>query len=189
MVVHRALLWCGAAGSALFLALLLLDDAVKPDYDPLRDAVSEAALGAGGWVQTTNFLLSGLLIAVSAPAVASRVGRWTGALVALVGAGLALAGAFPTDPVPTDAPTWQGAVHNTAGTLSSVALIIACFTAARWRPTPRWRRCSLAVGAAVPLAFAVGALSPDTFGLWQRLTNALGWTWLIVLALRADRQP
>ncbi|MFI2275080.1 MULTISPECIES: DUF998 domain-containing protein [Catenuloplanes] len=177
----------GAAGAALFIALFLLNDLIKPDYDPVRDAVSEAAIGPGGWLQSANFVVSGLLIAASSAALSRTSTRWTGRLVALTGAGLALAGVVPTDPVPAAVMTWPGLIHTVAGTVSSVALIAACFTAARWRPGRSWRRYCLTVGVAVPLVFLAGVAFPDTLGIWQRLTDVLGWTWLIALELRALR--
>ena len=183
--IRRWLLWCGAAGSILFIVVFLISDATKPDYDPVRDAVSEAAIGSGGWLTTANFIVSGLLIAASSVATAQVVGRWTGTLVAVVGAGLAVAGVFVSDPVPTDQASWHGMIHNAAGTASSAALVIACFTAARWRPTPAWRWYCIAVGICVPLIFVAALGASETAGIWQRLTNIIGWTWLTVLTARA----
>lgn len=160
---------------------------VKPGYNPVRDAVSEGRLGAGGWLQIVNFLVSGLLITASSVAVSRAVSRWTGILVGLVGAGLALAGVFLSDPVPTHEATWHGMIHNVVGSISSVALIAACFVAARWQATALWRRYSIAAGVAMPLTFILAAVAAGTLGIWQRLTNVVGWTWLIVLALRAMR--
>ncbi|WP_432829107.1 DUF998 domain-containing protein [Dactylosporangium sp. CA-092794] len=177
----------GAAGAALFILLFLVNDVVKPGYDPVRDAVSEAEIGRGGWLQITNFIVSGLLIAGSSVAVSRAVSRWTGRLVALVGAGLTLAGVFVSDPVPTNQNTWHGIIHDIVGTLSSAALIIACFTAARWRPTARWRGYCILVGVAMPVVLMIGVAAPETLGIWQRLTNLLGWTWLTTLELRAAR--
>lgn len=187
MTIQRGLLWCGAVGSALFIVIFLINDVVKPDYDPVRDAVSEAEIGSGGWLQIANFIVSGLLITASSVAVANTVNRWTGVLVALVGGGLALAGVFVSDPVPTDHATWHGTIHNVVGTISSAALIAACFVAARWQATALWRWYSIAVGVAMPLTFVVAIAATETLGIWQRLTNVIGWTWLVVLALRAMR--
>jgi hypothetical membrane protein len=185
-LVQRGLLWCGVVGSVLFIVIFLINDAVKPDYDPVRDAVSEAAIGSGGWLTNANFIVSGLLIAASSVAIAQVVGRWTGILVGVVGAGLAVAGVFVSDPVPTDQATWHGMIHNVAGTASSAALVIACFTAGRWRPTTSaWRWYCIAVGISVPLIFVLALGASETAGVWQRLTNILGWTWLTVLAVRA----
>lgn len=187
MIFRRVLLWCGAAGSALFILIFLINDVVKPDYDPVRDAVSEAEIGSGGWLQIGNFIVSGLLITASSVAVSQVVSRWTGVLVGLTGAGLALAGVFVSDQVPTDHATWHGMIHNVVGSISSAALIAACFVAARWQATPLWRWYSIVVGVAMPLTFVVAIGATETLGIWQRLTNVFGWTWLIVLALRAMR--
>ncbi|GAA3551664.1 hypothetical protein GCM10022222_39040 [Amycolatopsis ultiminotia] len=169
----------------MFIVLFLINDVVKPDYNPVRDAVSEAEIGSGGWLQIANFLVSGLLITASAVAVAKAVNRSTGVLVAMAGAGLALAGVFVSDPVPADHATWHGTIHNVVGTISSAALVAACFVAARWQATALWRWYSIAVGVAMPLTFVVALVETETLGIWQRLTNVIGWTWLIVLALRA----
>ncbi|WP_267899094.1 DUF998 domain-containing protein [Streptomyces corynorhini] len=189
MILRRGLLWCGVAGSALFLLLMLVNDVIKPDYDPVRDAVSEAEIGSGGWLQILNFVVSGLLIAASSVAISQTVNRWTGVLVGFVGAGLALSGVFVTDPVPTDHTTWHGTIHNATGTISSVALIAACFVAARWQATSRWCWYSVLVGIAMPLTFVVALGATESLGIWQRLTNVLGWTWLIALEVRAMRTP
>ncbi len=92
-----------------------------------------------------------------------------------------------SDPVPADHATWHGTIHNVVGTISSAALIAACFVAARWQATTLWRWYSIAVGLAMPLTFIVALAATDTLGIWQRLTNVIGWTWLIALALRAMR--
>jgi hypothetical protein len=69
---------------------------------------------------------------------------------------------------------WCGAVGS--------ALFIVIFLINDVR---RWY--SIAVGIAMPLTFVVAVVATDTLGIWQRLTNVIGWTWLIVLALRAMR--
>ncbi|MFF0345192.1 DUF998 domain-containing protein [Kribbella sp. NPDC004875] len=185
MSALRGLLWCGVVGPVLFIVLFLVNDAIKPGYDPVRNAVSEAAIGSGGWLQSTNFIVSGLLIAASSAAITRVVGRWAGALVGVTGAGLALAGVFVSDPVPVEQVSWHGMIHNVAGTASSAALVITCFVAARWRPTSQWRWYCLAVGVSVPLIFVVALGADGTLGIWQRLSNLIGWTWLAVVALRA----
>ena len=183
----RRMLWCGVVGAISFVAVFLVNDAVKPGYEPVRDFVSEAAIGRGGWVQIANFLVAGALLAVSAIALARRVNAWTGRLVGVVGVSLAAAGVFVSDPVPHDQSTWHGVAHNVVSVFVFAALSLACFVAARWQPTARWRWYCIATGVAVPALFVVAGAVSSTSGLWQRATIIIGWSWLAVLELRALR--
>lgn len=183
----RGMHWCGVVGAAGFVLVFLLNDAVKPDYEPVRDFVSEAAIGPGGWVQITNFVAAGVLSTVSSVAVSRTVNRWTGGLIGTYGVALAAAGVFVSDPVPSEHTTWHGLVHNLVSLIVFAALSVACFTASRWRPTPAWRWYCYASGVAVPALFVITGAVSDTTGLWQRLCIAVGWTWLVALNLRAMR--
>jgi len=55
----RALLRGGAAAGPAFLSTALIAGAVRKDYRPLRHPMSSLALGPGGGVQVTNFLVTG----------------------------------------------------------------------------------------------------------------------------------
>jgi hypothetical protein len=57
----RSLLACGLA-PALFVAVVLVEGAIRPGYDPLHHFGSELSLGSGGWIQVTNFIVTGLLV-------------------------------------------------------------------------------------------------------------------------------
>jgi hypothetical membrane protein len=170
------------AGGPLFVAVVLINDQIKDDYDPVRDFVSEAASGPGGWVQIVAFLVTGGLTTAFSVAVRRVVSRWTGWLVGAFGAGLALAGVFVGD----GARTWHGVVHDVVAVVAFAALTAAAFTAARWEPTAAWRCYCRAVGVAVPVLFVLSAV-PAATGVFQRLTIAAGCTWLAVLGLRALR--
>lgn len=181
--------WYAVAGAAGFVLVILVNDRVKPGYDPVRDFVSEAAIGRGGWVQIANFLLAGALIAFSAFLLARTVGRWTGRLLGLFGVALMLAGVFVTDPVPADESTWHGTVHNIVSVIAFASLAAACFTAARWHPTRWWRTYCVLTGVAVPILFVITAAVATTTGVWQRVTIAVGWAWVAVLGVRASLRP
>ncbi len=181
------MLWCTTAGAVLFVVVLLVNDSVKPGYEPVRDFVSEAAIGRGGWVQIANFVVSGTLVALSSVALSNAVNRWTGRLVGFVGASLVGAGVFVTDPVPHEQATWTGAVHNVVSFVVFGCLSAACFTAARWRPARAWRVYCRVTGIAVPALFVASGASAGTGGLFQRATIVVGWSWLAVLGLRAVR--
>jgi hypothetical membrane protein len=184
--------WYAAAGAAGFVLVFLVDDAVKPDYDPIRDFVSEAAIGRGGWVQIANFLIAGALIASFAlTRTVTRSTRW---LLGLFGVALMLAGVFVADPVPADpvsasTSTWHGTVHNIVSVIGFGALAAACFAAARWRPTRWWRAYCVLTGVAVPVLFVITGAVATTTGVWQRITIVVGWAWVVVLGLRASDRP
>jgi len=58
----RVLLACGAIGPPLFVVVFLIEGATRPGYSPLRHPVSSLEIGASGWTQRTNFVITGLLI-------------------------------------------------------------------------------------------------------------------------------
>ncbi|MEU4241257.1 DUF998 domain-containing protein [Actinoplanes sp. NPDC026619] len=186
----RYLLWCGALGGPLFIAVFLINDRIRPDYDPVSDFVSEAAIGPGGWLQIANFLVTGILMLALSIAAGRVVSRWTGRLLSVFGLCLLLAGLFVSDPSPHTTRTGHGIVHDVVSAIIFLAsLPAAAFVAARWRPTPPWTWYSRTVGVAVPTLFLLaGAIAPAT-GVFQRLAIAVGWTWTAALALRALNQP
>ncbi|MQS09543.1 hypothetical protein FNX48_020915, partial [Streptomyces sp. IF17] len=49
--VNRLLLVAGAVAGPIFLPAVLLQDLIRPHYDPLRHPISSHALGGAGWVQ------------------------------------------------------------------------------------------------------------------------------------------
>ena len=177
------MLWCGVVGAALFMVTFVVNGAFKPDYEPLRDTVSESAIGRGGWVQIANFIVCGALIAVSSFGLIG----WTRPLIALFGAGLIVSGFFVSDPVPHDHSTPHGTVHLVAGVVVFGSLTAAAFTATRLHPARAWRRHCLLTGIAVPLLFIVSGGVAQLDGLFQRLCIFVGWTWLIA-ALRIAEQ-
>jgi hypothetical protein len=61
IVMTKALLVCGAIAGPLFVVGLLFEGATRANYDPLRHPVSSLALGDYGWVQSANFVVTGLL--------------------------------------------------------------------------------------------------------------------------------
>ncbi|MBE1484431.1 putative membrane protein [Plantactinospora soyae] len=58
----RTLLGCGAVAPGLFILVFLVDGATRAGYDPTYHPVSALSLGPRGWIQITNFVLTGLLL-------------------------------------------------------------------------------------------------------------------------------
>src|SRR5262249_60536503 len=60
--VTQLLLACGAVGVSFFLIVFHRDAATRPGYDLVRHGPSLLMLGDRGWIQITNFVVTGLLM-------------------------------------------------------------------------------------------------------------------------------
>jgi hypothetical membrane protein len=200
----RLLLACGVLGPLVFIAVFLVEGAVRPDYDPWRHVVSSLSRGDRGWIQITNFVVSGALVLAFAAGLrrALHPGRgemWAPILLAVFGLCLVGAGVFVADPFlgyppgADSAATVPGALHVFVSFVAFAALPAACFVLARRFAGERggrvWAVYSVAAGVLV-LVFliisdAMASAGPDApAGLFQRLSIITGWTWIAAIALR-----
>lgn len=208
----------GASGATLFVVVFVLVSLLHPPgYDPLQHTVSGFVLGDFGWVQRANFLVSGSLLALSAPALhvvwaRHGGGRVVPALVALLGLGLVGAGLFAADPLaagvtstapyPSGEPvatarTLHGILHDLFGIPVFLGLpILAAAAGYRLARARRfgWAGYSVATAALFLAGFVLTGLAlaqppviPPVGGLLQRLTLATGLIWLTALMLRLWR--
>jgi hypothetical protein len=207
----RRLLHCGVAAGPVFVAVFLLEGAVRDGYRPLRHPVSSLALGPRGWIQAGNFTMAGTLFLAGAAGLA-RAGdpaasRTAPALIGAAGAGLIGAAVFTTDPVSgyppgtPDAlthPTRTGIAHNLAAVPVFVGLPAAALASGRqsWR-AGQHRFGLYSVGTAaimlttIALAGAGFGQSPRLInlgGLFQRASIITGFAWLTALAAQALRR-
>jgi len=205
----RLLILGGIVAPPLFVLTFLVEGAIRPGYDPVRLPVSLLALTDRGWVQTVSFLVCGVLtvgLAVglglrSDPRGAlPRLGRF---LVVAFGVGLIGAAVFPTGPGGGYPPGVRGSSaddvtpHDVATLVAFASLAGAALIAARTafqQGDRRWGAASALTGLVVVAGFALMVIAFSTRndlsrigGLIQRLTIAVGWGWLTVLALRAAR--
>jgi hypothetical protein len=155
----RRLLHCGVAAGPVFVAVFLLEGAVRDGYRPLRHPVSSLALGQRGWIQAGNFAMAGTLFLAGAAGLA-RAGdpaasRAAPALIGAAGAGLTGSAVFTTDPVSGYPP----------GTPDALTRPTRTGTATIWRQS----RCSpacppphspLAGGPGGPASTASGFTAP-----------------------------
>ncbi|MEV0792673.1 DUF998 domain-containing protein [Kribbella sp. NPDC050459] len=199
----RALLTGGAVAGPLYVATWLIQAFTREAFDITRHPASLLANGGPGWIQTTNFIVSGLLTIAAGvglrrampPASPGRV--WGPRLVATYGVGLLLAAAFPADPgagFPVGTPadyaeiSTRGMGHFVAGTIGFSGLIAACLVfAAHYRALGRrtFARFSTVTGILFFAAFAglnAGAGSRPTIIAFD-LAVILGWTWLTTITL------
>jgi len=207
MSVRTAQLWAGAIAPIAFIAVFLVEGALRPDYDAVRHFVSLLALTDRGWIQIANFIVGGAAIAWfglglrSAWADTGR-GSWVPRLVTTAGLALVVCGVFVADPalgyppgtppgIPLDA-SWHGALHYLGVMVLLVALAAGMFIAARHGPTTRtraWAAYSIASGVLLLVgwigSFVVVGPSGivETAGLWQRIAVVGGWQWISGLAI------
>ena len=204
----RALLRCGVAAGPLFLGVATIEGATRPDYDPLRHPISALALGPRGWRQVANFAASGALLLAGAAGLArsGTLPRTVPVLLATVGAGLAGAGAFPTDPISgyppgtppaTDPQTTAGKLHNLASAPVFLSLPAAAATTAVSALRRGERGWAAVCGGAAVAHLAAFATAGAGFGqqpglvrwggLFQRLSLVAGFGWITALCARTLR--
>jgi Protein of unknown function (DUF998) len=139
--VTAMLLLVGVAAAVVFAAVLLIEGARRPGYDPAYHTGSELALGERGWIVRANFFLMGVGMLAFAVGVARTLDGLLGAvLLAIFGVGAIVAGVFVPDPIrgyppgarsqPSAQLNWQAQVHDMTGPVMFLALFVACLTLA-----------------------------------------------------------
>lgn len=183
------------AGLAAFpLTVVALNLIQHGRYHPIRQAMSELALGRDGWLMTIAFCAMG----IGTVMLALLLHRTAGALVApllLTAAGLLdfVSASFHTDPG-NATTTMHGRIHNTAGIATFALFVVAIFAATRsfrrhpaWRPfappTLAWAICAVAT------FFLIPALGNADFGLAQRIFVATWLSWALAAAAYTRRLP
>ena len=204
----RTLLLGGMLAGPLYLSVGLLQALTRPGFDLTRHDLSLLANGPLGWIQTANFLVTGLLVVAGALGLRRTVQRRASGTalplqLGLYGLGLIGAGLFRADPAfgfPPGTPatahalSGHGLLHIICGGLGFLALIAACLvTARRCAATGHrgWALCSAATGLVFCAAFAGIATGSDQRAIVLAFYGAvvLAWTWLSTLSARLIADP
>lgn len=192
----------GIVGPVVFWGVLTILGRMQSGYNAFRSDISLLALGPGGWMQTANFVVFGLLIVAFQGGVQRTVapGRvWSAInIIALAcGLGLVSIAVFPTDRVGTW--TTSGAIHLGVVAALAVLLPLSCLAmAVEVGPDPAWRGYSLfsiLVGVLTGLLTVTLLLvwsglwraSHPWLGLYERIVFALPSAWMEVVAFRLLR--
>lgn len=201
----RRLLACGAVAGPLFIAVVLAQAATRPGFSLTHDAASLLDDGPWGWVQSANFIVTGLLLAAAAAGLRralpeGRGSRWAPRLLLITGAGLAGGGIFHPDPsggYPPGTPpgasavsSWHGVLHQVCGSAAFLALIVFCIILARrYRASgqPRMAACSLLAGVLCAAGVASGGMPHGTLTLFIGVSIALLWAAVIAARLATAR--
>jgi hypothetical protein len=190
----RRLLTCGLVAGPLFVGVTAVGALTRDGFDLRRHGISLLSLGAGGWIQVTNFVVAGALSIGFGFGVRRVAGPGSApALIWGYGAGLITTGVFLVDPgagFPLGSGpdligpmSWHGAVHAAAPPFAFGCLAGLCAIFARWfarRGRPGWAAYSLLTAvAALLLIFLPGGAGSVRSALAVVLTSA----WLSGLAV------
>jgi len=194
----EALLIVGAVAAGMFVAVLLVEGALRPGYSPTYHTASALSLGERGWVQVANFLQLGVGMFAFAVGVHRRLNSLVGAvLIAIFGMGAIVAGVFRMDPMrgyppgtPSGTPaewTWRHQVHDAAGPVMFLAICGACLALAS-RLQGSWQLYTVltaVTGLALTVSTAVAwHKDAEHTGLVQRALIVVDCSWIVLLGIR-----
>jgi hypothetical protein len=184
----RRLVACGAFAVAGFLLVFHVDAATRPGFDLLRHGPSLLMLGDRGWIQITNFVVTGLLMVACAAGLrmtlrSGRAARWGPRLMGVYGIAMVCTGLFLTDPqlgYPPGTPdgllpgtnaaeTWHATLHTLSVLVLYAAATAACFVFARRFATDDggrpWAAALIVNGVVAPVVLVVGAFVLQTLSV------------------------
>jgi hypothetical membrane protein len=192
----RILLTCGIAAGPLYILLGLLQMAIRPGFDITRHSLSLLANGDLGWIQTLNFLVTGILLVAGGVGVKRALqsgpgSRWAPRMLGLYGLGLIGASIFSADPAlgfPPGTPlennpiSGHGLLHFIVGTIGFIGFIAACFIfARRFRALqqPAWAWYSLITGILFLASFVgIASGSKGPVSLVFAIAVVLSFAWI-----------
>lgn len=184
--------WIGVAGALAFPIVFLVDGWTRRGYSSLRHTVSALATGSRRWLQTLDFVVCGVAIAVGAIALAGAGLPFLAIAVGVFAIGLVASGVFPMDPMrgyppgteqedPAKFSTSHG-LHDVAG--AAVFFTMPAMPAVVFLTDEHWPTRITAAAVSVGLIAGVmafnrawerdGALT----GLIQKLTLIVACVWL-----------
>ena len=142
--VTKSLLGYGVIAGPFYVVTSLAQALTRDGFDPTKHAWSLLSNGALGWIQITNFLLTGLMTIAAAVGLRRARGGgaghvWAPRLLGTYGACLIAVGIFCADPAqgfPVGTPdkaavSWHGMAHLAVGSVGFLCLIVSCFVMAR----------------------------------------------------------
>ena len=99
----KTLLTCGVVSGPLFYIVAVAQMFIRSGFDIRHHAISLLSLGDFGWIQITNFIVTGLLAVMCAVGMRrllhpGRGGTWGPLLIGIYGVGMIVGGIFHPDP-------------------------------------------------------------------------------------------
>ncbi|MFD0360139.1 DUF998 domain-containing protein [Nocardia sp. GCM10030253] len=204
----RLLLACGVIAPLLNIVVILILGAIRPDYNAWIVPDSNLELGPGGWMQITNYIVTGALLLAFAIGMRLllRTGRgstWGPILLGIYGLTFIAIGPILPDPSlgyppgASSALTIHGAIHSLLGLVQFTSLTAACFVLARRDEALEsrgWSRYSVATGLLVATSYVAFVLTAKLVdggpaGLIERIGIIAGGIWIALLAIRLMSRP
>ncbi|GGD88454.1 DUF998 domain-containing protein [Paenibacillus nasutitermitis] len=205
MTLNKRLLVCAVIAGPIYIIVGLAQILFREGFDMTRHPLSLMSTGDLGWIQITNFILTGFLVVLGAIGLSRTVKgdkRWRrGALfIGIYGVCVIGGGVFATDPslgFPPGTPdvypetiSWHSMLHFIFGQFGFLALIIASFMCAWYFAAAKlrgWAAFSACTGGY--FFVAIVASIADMGAAWSSIALyvavALGWIWLTALAARS----
>jgi hypothetical protein len=209
----RALLLCGVVAGPLYVAAGLGQALTRDGFDIRRHALSLLSNGHLGWIQISNFVITGLLVIICAAGLRKAFGlesaglsgsaspgrTWGPLLLSAYGLGLIAAGIFVADPAlgfPPGTPqgpprtiSTHGLMHFVSGGVGFLGLIASCLVFARRfaaLKNPAWAVYSAATGLLFFAAFF--AIASGSGKVWINIAFCfavvLAWAWITAVAVK-----
>lgn len=184
-VTQTVLLCCGLLGSLLFTTTYLIEGALHPGYNLLRETISSLEVVSQGWTQQVNFIAFGLLTFCFAVGLRRELKGGSGAfwfpiLQGFVAIGTIISGIFVYEPL-----------HTIGDLLTFIPIVVGFLVITiRFAKEPQWKGWATyslisALLMVVFLAAFGNALSHGgSAGLYERLAGLVKSIWTILFVGR-----
>jgi hypothetical membrane protein len=202
--ITKSLLGYGVIAGPVFVTVALAQALTRDGFDLSKHAWSLLANGDLGWIQTANFILTGLMTVAAAIGLRralapGRARTWAPLLIGVYGVSLIGAGVFRADPAlgfPIGTPetttiSWHGMLHFMVGGIGFLCLIAACFVLASrltrdgGRPLAWFSRATGVVFLAGFAGIASGSHGPTTLAFVAAVLTV--WAWVSTISVRFYR--
>jgi hypothetical protein len=195
-MMSKSLLRWGVIAGPFYVTVSLAQAFTREGFDLAKHAWSLLSNGELGWIQVTNFILTGLMCVAAAVGLrrALTPGRgrtWAPLLIGAYGVSLVGAGIFKADPAVAAEVSWHGMLHFMVGGIGFACLIAACLVlgsrfARDGKTGLAWfSRVTGVVFLAGFAGIASGSHGPVTLAFVAAVL--LVWSWLTTVCLHFSR--
>lgn len=192
----------GGISAPLFFSVAIIQMFTRSGFDIRQHAISTLTLGDLGWIQSVNFIITGLLAVLMA--IGMRIflrgdsgGTFGPILIGIYGGGMIMAGLFLPDPgfgFPSGAPegmpemmSLSAALHSISFFTAFICLIAAAIVLARRFAAQCeffWRNYCIITAIVSPLLIMLGMGLNVWIGVIMGCAGIVAFGWVSVLALR-----